>query len=61
MPIIDPVCHREIDDVEYPEQIEYNGMIYFFCSLEHAQEFSNHPEKFADESLGEKIPEWTER
>ncbi len=54
MPIIDPVCHREIDDVEYPEQIEYKDTTYWFCSLEDAQEFEKHPDKYADETLGEK-------
>lgn len=54
MPIIDPVCHREIDDVEYPERESYQGYTYFFCSLEDAQKFVEHPEEYADESLGQK-------
>lgn len=61
MSIIDPVCHRDIDDVEYPEQEEYEDTIYFFCSIEHAQEFRLHSEKYADPSLGEKIPDYTQR
>lgn len=57
MPIVDPVCHREIDDVEYPEQFDYKGKTYFFCSLEHFQEFMKHPDKYADESSGEESSE----
>jgi len=52
---MDPVCEREIDDVEYPEQAEYNDRIYYFCSLDHYQEFLKHPEKYAKEEYGEPV------
>lgn len=54
MPIVDPVCRREIDDVEYPEQVDYKGRTYFFCSLGDFQEFLKHPDKYADESPEEE-------
>ena len=62
--IVDPVCGTTLDDFEYPEQEEYNGYIFFFDSLECAQQFRANPEKFAagrEEEFGEKIPEYAIR
>lgn len=61
--IVDPVCGKQIDDVEYPEREEYAGEIYFFDSLECAQKFRENPEVYAKghEDLGEPYPEYASR
>ena len=60
MTIVDPVCGREIDDVEYPEQVEYEGETYWFCSIDHAQQFQMHPERYIvqEEELEEDVLEY---
>jgi YHS domain-containing protein len=56
--IIDPVCGTQLDDVDSPGMEEFNGRLYFFGSLECAQEFRKNPEKYVKgrEYLGEPIP-----
>lgn len=60
MPIIDPVCRREIDDVEYPEQEDYKGKTYYFCSIEDAHAFRENPDKYVGEEE-EEAADWSER
>lgn len=60
--IVDPVCGKTIDDVEYPDREEFEGRIYFFESLECAQKFRADPGKYAKghEDLGEEYPKYAQ-
>lgn len=60
--IVDPVCGKTLDGFEYPDEEEYNGRIYFFHSLECAQQFRENPEKYAKghEDLGEEYPKYAQ-
>lgn len=55
---IDPVCGDVLDDVEYPEAVEYNGRWYYFGSIDCAEKFRLDPEKYVagrEEELGEPV------
>jgi YHS domain-containing protein len=62
--IVDPVCGQCLDGLEYPEQEEYNGYIFFFGSLECAQKFRKNPAQYVagrEAEFGEIIPEYSRR
>ena len=44
---VDPVCRMSVDPERAVGRLEYEGTVYFFCSLPCAAQFARHPERFA--------------
>jgi adenylate cyclase len=44
---IDPVCRMSVEPDRAVGRLEYEGTVYFFCSLPCAAHFAQHPERFA--------------
>lgn len=44
---VDPVCRMSVDPDRAVGRLEYEGTVYFFCSLPCAGHFARHPERFA--------------
>ena len=44
---VDPVCRMSVDPDRAVGRLEYEGTVYFFCSLPCAAHFARHPERFA--------------
>jgi class 3 adenylate cyclase len=44
---IDPVCRMVMDADDAPARLPYGDRRFFFCSLECAQKFAAHPERYA--------------
>ena len=44
---VDPVCRMSVDPDRGVGRLEYEGTVYFFCSLPCAAHFARHPERFA--------------
>lgn len=44
---IDPVCRMAVDPDAAAGTLRHNGVRYHFCSLECAQNFAKHPERYA--------------
>ena len=44
----DPVCDMEVDPRTAPAQSEYQGKIYYFCSMSCKQDFEADPEQYAE-------------
>jgi YHS domain-containing protein len=42
----DPVCKMIIEKEEAKGKVEYNGEIYYFCSVECKKEFLKSPDKY---------------
>ncbi|HEY7029830.1 MAG TPA: YHS domain-containing protein [Thermomicrobiales bacterium] len=42
----DPVCGMQVDSSQAPAQSQYQGQIYYFCSVECKQKFEANPKKF---------------
>ena len=49
--VIDPVCCTSIKPYVASAHLEYNGRLYYFCSLDCSSRFEHQPEKY-----GEAIP-----
>ncbi len=44
--VFDPVCHMHVQPESAIAQLRVNERIYYFCSLECAKAFSNHPDRY---------------
>lgn len=44
---VDPVCRMSVDPDRAIGRLEYEGTVYFFCSLPCAAHFARHPDRFA--------------
>ena len=42
----DPVCRMLVGHDTAPARLPFGGKTYFFCSLECAKAFANHPEHY---------------
>ncbi len=42
----DPVCHMDVDPATAAGTSEYQGQIYYFCSLGCKKAFDANPEKY---------------
>ena len=42
----DPVCGMDVDPKNAPAKSEYEGKIYYFCSLGCKKEFDQQPQKY---------------
>jgi Cu+-exporting ATPase len=47
--VTDPVCGMELEESQAPATTEYEGRLYFFCSVACRAEFEANPELFAVE------------
>ncbi len=45
---VDPVCRMAVDPTNAAGSLRHNGVEHHFCSLECAQKFAEHPERYAD-------------
>lgn len=46
---LDPVCGMVVKEENAKGTYEYNGKIYYFCSISCLEEFKKDPEKFLKE------------
>ena len=46
----DPVCGMDIDPKTAAGKSEYNGQIYYFCSLGCKKAFDKEPQKYVGEA-----------
>jgi YHS domain-containing protein len=44
---VDPVCGAEIRRADAAAAVDYHGIVYFFCSTEHKEEFQAEPRRYA--------------
>jgi class 3 adenylate cyclase/YHS domain-containing protein len=49
---LDPVCRMAVDPNHEAGRLAYEGVEYHFCSLECAQAFAEHPERYASRLPG---------
>lgn len=49
---IDPVCRMAVDPENAAGTLRHDGVEYCFCSLECAQTFAEHPERYSENSRG---------
>ena len=45
--VMDPVCGRQVDPGDSPEQTEFNGFVYYFCGERCRREFLRHPRAYS--------------
>ncbi len=46
MRVRDPVCGVELDEVEAAASSEYDGQVFYFCSLTCQQRFDRTPQRY---------------
>jgi Cu2+-exporting ATPase len=44
--MVDPVCGMSVNPDDAPNKVEIDGNVIYFCSQEHADEFTRNPEKY---------------
>lgn len=42
----DPVCGMMVEEADAPAQAEHSGTMYYFCSQDCAEEFTENPEDY---------------
>ena len=42
----DPVCTMEVDESDPPAQTEYQGEMYYFCSIGCQNNFESNPDDY---------------
>jgi YHS domain-containing protein len=47
---LDPVCKMEVNPASAAAQSEYEGQVFYFCSMECKRKFDSHPGQYLDET-----------
>jgi adenylate cyclase len=47
----DPVCQMLVDPAEAPARLPHAGRSWFFCSMECARKFADHPQRYSNVEL----------